>query len=373
MTEVPGGPESAWLTYEREGQTVRVDLKSPKVVIGRSRSCDLVLRLRGISRVHCTAERTDHGWVICDNDSSNGTFVNRNRVHRARLSDGDEISFGPAGVVPVTLTFHATPPTQHSPASDDLPCEVGDSRAVALEVESPPAKPNVSVALGIDDLRRLADAPAAQKSVQSGGAKPAVMHSLDADAPPAGAEPHSCGEGARDHPPRESVVLLALFADVADALLTAESLDDLLNAVLDVIFKAVPARRGSIWLYDETARTVSVRALRNDADPPGRPVFISRSIVNEAYRAKKALLVLDAVQDERFQDAASVENINVRSALCAPLFQQDRFLGFIYVDSPNPTQTFSEKHLQLLIALAQFTVAGIKQRPPQERKAESEV
>ncbi|MBX3262954.1 MAG: FHA domain-containing protein [Labilithrix sp.] len=65
-------------------------------VIGRSVDAGLSLFAHGeIARAHCALRAGPAGGhVIEDCKSTNGTFVNRVRVHRTALADGDEIQVG---------------------------------------------------------------------------------------------------------------------------------------------------------------------------------------------------------------------------------------------------------------------------------------
>jgi len=56
----------------------------------------LTIRLPGnfVSRVHARLLRVQSSWVLVDNDSRNGTFVNGKRITRATLADGDIFECG---------------------------------------------------------------------------------------------------------------------------------------------------------------------------------------------------------------------------------------------------------------------------------------
>jgi hypothetical protein len=87
--------------------------------IGRLRSCDLVVRQPTVSRAHAVMYDQRGAWYLVDEDSTNGTFVNRRRVDRpVRLAQADEIRLGPA----VSLRFELDPPPfparRHSPLSE---------------------------------------------------------------------------------------------------------------------------------------------------------------------------------------------------------------------------------------------------------------
>ena len=78
------------------GQPPRViPLRPLPFVIGRSRSCHLVLRSDQVSRLHARIYREGPTFVIEDLGSRNGTFVNEQRIARHVLSPGDTIRIGP--------------------------------------------------------------------------------------------------------------------------------------------------------------------------------------------------------------------------------------------------------------------------------------
>ncbi len=69
----------------------------PSVTVGRSRDCDLVLPDEegpASSGRHAEVVHEEGAWWIRDLSSTNGTFVNGERVESARLRDGDQIGVG---------------------------------------------------------------------------------------------------------------------------------------------------------------------------------------------------------------------------------------------------------------------------------------
>jgi pSer/pThr/pTyr-binding forkhead associated (FHA) protein len=67
---------------------------SDSTTIGRSPDCDIFLDDVTVSRRHAVLERSEHGFTIEDQGSLNGTFVNRRRIERVELADGDELQIG---------------------------------------------------------------------------------------------------------------------------------------------------------------------------------------------------------------------------------------------------------------------------------------
>ena len=47
-----------------------------------------------VSRRHASIERTPEGYVVADEGSLNGTYVNQERIDRAVLHHGDELQVG---------------------------------------------------------------------------------------------------------------------------------------------------------------------------------------------------------------------------------------------------------------------------------------
>jgi pSer/pThr/pTyr-binding forkhead associated (FHA) protein len=69
-------------------------LSGDRVVIGRSRDCDIVLSDPNVSRRHAELRRDENAWHAIDLGSTNGVKVNGRRVDQAALRDGDRITIG---------------------------------------------------------------------------------------------------------------------------------------------------------------------------------------------------------------------------------------------------------------------------------------
>jgi FHA domain/zinc-ribbon domain len=62
--------------------------------IGRSPDCDIFLDDVTVSRNHAVLVEEDGEFFVEDQGSLNGTFVNRRRIDRAALQEGDELQVG---------------------------------------------------------------------------------------------------------------------------------------------------------------------------------------------------------------------------------------------------------------------------------------
>jgi hypothetical protein len=76
----------------------RHEVKQRRVVIGRSRDCDLQLTDANVSRRHAELRQEGASYWIVDLGSTNGLEVNGKRVKRAKLRDGDTITLGSTDV-----------------------------------------------------------------------------------------------------------------------------------------------------------------------------------------------------------------------------------------------------------------------------------
>jgi FHA domain-containing protein len=73
---------------------------SSRVVLGRSRECDVRVADANVSRRHCeVVQDGPTSWTVVDLGSTNGTELNGHRVSRAAITDGDRITIGGTDVV----------------------------------------------------------------------------------------------------------------------------------------------------------------------------------------------------------------------------------------------------------------------------------
>jgi len=64
------------------------------MILGRAEGCDISLESSFVSRYQNLFMETEKGWVLIDLNSTNGCYVNGNRVREHNLQDGDVIAVG---------------------------------------------------------------------------------------------------------------------------------------------------------------------------------------------------------------------------------------------------------------------------------------
>jgi pSer/pThr/pTyr-binding forkhead associated (FHA) protein len=99
-----------WLLKTDEGAdpafTFRI-LPGSEKTIGRATRVDFIVDADLVSRVHCRVAAGASGLEVIDLDSTNGTYVNGQRVDRAPLRDGDRLGVGRVELIVVRATSPA--------------------------------------------------------------------------------------------------------------------------------------------------------------------------------------------------------------------------------------------------------------------------
>jgi pSer/pThr/pTyr-binding forkhead associated (FHA) protein len=72
----------------------RYALDEPVVTAGRHPDSMIFLDDITVSRRHAEVRRVEGGYEVADAGSLNGTYLNRERVEKAMLTDGDEVQIG---------------------------------------------------------------------------------------------------------------------------------------------------------------------------------------------------------------------------------------------------------------------------------------
>jgi signal transduction histidine kinase len=147
-------------------------------------------------------------------------------------------------------------------------------------------------------------------------------------------------------------------------------LTQVLHIAIEQVVNFVKAERGFILLVEEGSTKVWGRAthgidpnalesLLSGKDPTNSPQ-ISRTIVEESLKDRRAVLSTNAMEDPRFSSRTSVQLSQVRSVLCVPLMAQGRTLGIVYLDNRVKSGVFSERDAEMLTAFANQAAVAIQ-------------
>lgn len=289
--------------------------------IGRLPDNDYELDDSEASRKHLSVVRRADGFVVEDHNSANGTFVNETPIQSHVLRHGDRIRIGQTAFLfvveqPLAAKAPAGPAPQFVRSIMDLP------KAYRMDLRGRPGE-------------------------EAGGA----------------AEPLAAAEAARGQ--QEFFVLYQL----AKALTSAADIDGVLDTALKLTFDVIQAERGAILLVDRASSELIPRMAAHRAKGRLRPdeVVVSRTIARQVLTDRVSLISSDAQEDARLQGGLSIVQLNIRSALCVPLWDQEEAFGVLYLDNVARKHAFTEKDSELLAAIANLIAIQIRQAELQSR------
>jgi pSer/pThr/pTyr-binding forkhead associated (FHA) protein len=99
----------------------RIDLTAGRITVGKGAANDIVLDDPTVSRLHASLEEFAAGWCVTDFGSSNGTYLNGERIWgQQRLRHGDEIRVGRTRLVFRSSADAAASRTENEEAAPSL-------------------------------------------------------------------------------------------------------------------------------------------------------------------------------------------------------------------------------------------------------------
>ncbi|HLG16510.1 MAG TPA: SpoIIE family protein phosphatase [Blastocatellia bacterium] len=319
-----------------------VKMDKMRLSIGRSSRNDICIGDPFASRLHAELRSEGDQVLLVDMGSANGTFLNGKRVSGAiRLQIGDVIRIGET-----EIEFSAGDQSLLSGATVYLSGPGGSLPADTITAPIPSRSTSdliSSIRSGAisGEFRSSSGAQAGvarERQAQSGAAKEAGQVRVTPEA------------AGRD--------LLSIVSQVGIALLPHTSLEDTLKMTIDLVFQAIPAERGFLFLKESDELTCKIaRGASEAALPSSSQVQISRSITNKVLTEGASVLTSDAMADPRFQSQHSVVLSQIRSVMAVPLASNEETFGMIYVDNPFHNR-FKEEDLNVLTTIA--SVASIK-------------
>ncbi len=303
-----------------EGKSFQLPTDQPQL-LGRSTEA-LPITDNTVSRRH--AELTPDGdtWFLRDLQSQNGTIVNGVAIKdRIRLEPGDEIRVG------ATVFLFGDPVNRYKKPS----VLITDDHDLETEVEA--------------RITTSADSYAGSDA------------SDDPDAP----------EAAVDHL-RVIYTLTALTARIMNNR-------ELLEAVMDLVFNEFRPERGVIMVQSASEDEPMVPGVIRYAVPPkpdeDKTIHVSRTIL-AAATVGDGVLTTNAMTDPRFVSGDSVQQYQIRSAICSPILFGDHVFGAIYIDSSTQNHAFVKEQLELLNAIGQHTGLALANAEEHLKRVNSE-
>lgn len=301
-----------------------VKLDRMKLTIGRSSRNDICISDPFASRLHAEIRRENEQVMLVDNGSANGTYVNGQRVTGSlRLNVGDIVRIGET-----EIEYTSGEQDMLSGATVYLTGLAGQSLPADTITSPIPSR-------STNDLISSIRSGAISGESRASSAARTVMK-----------------------PEAPSRDLLSIVSQVGIALLPRTSLEDTLKMTIDLVFQAIPAERGFLFLKENGELSCKIaRGVNEAALPTASQVQLSRSITNKVLSEGASVLTSDAMTDPRFQAQHSVVLSQIRSVMAVPLASGEEIFGMVYVDNPFNNR-FQEEDLKVLTTIA--SVASIK-------------
>ena len=289
--------------------------------LGRDVGNRIQLHDTEVSRRHAEIRRMDGKYYLVDLGSSNGTYVNAQRIDERALASGDTVQLG-------RTTLLYTEPGDHG--ADNL----------------------------IEKINIVG---------QNAGDNSRILRSMRPDE---GSEIFSLGVD-RAHSPWLARARSNLQIMYRTALAVSHTLDidQLLGRIMELIFEWVEADRGCIMLVDPEGKDLrpKVRRNRKGVNSDER-ISISQTILDYVMQRKEGVLTSNAREDDRWDTGASILQMGIREAICVPMQGRYDMVGIIYIDTYTPAQRivqptankFTEEHLKLMVAIGHQAALAVE-------------
>jgi two-component system, NtrC family, sensor kinase len=304
-------------------QGSRFDLSEPIIRLGRDPASTIPLHDTEVSRHHAEIRRANDEYAISDLNSSNGTFVNGQRVHHHQLVSGDQLQLGS------TLMLYTGPAEE---TQEDL--------ADAVSIASPAE---------VTDRSRIVHSVTQQEGSR--------IFDFESELPQ-----NSWLARARSN--------LQVMYRTALAVSHTLDIDQLLQRIMELIFEWVEADRGCIMLMDPITKTLLPKVRRNRKGVRAdERLSISKTILDYVTNRNEGVLTSDARQDDRWDAGGSIVQMGVREAICVPMRGRYDVVGAIYIDTSTSAQQliqkgiankFTEDHLKLMIAIGHQAALAVE-------------
>ncbi len=333
-----------------DGQIFNFSISKDKVRIGRSNDNDLILADNTVSRYHTEIQKRKNDYILADLGSYNGTRLNGKSIQKVFLKHGDKIQIGSS-----KLTFLINGNSLDQ-AEDSVVLTVERDSAVDRQIvrSSPLERHGQSQEL----LVSSEDKNEEKRGKSDFALKKERFNSQEYLAELA----------------RNNKVLFVLY-EISRHLNQIHDFNELLRKIMDLIFMVIDADYGFLVLASgpngDNLIPVVVKH-KTEHGKSKREIKASRTLIDKVINGKVALLTSNAMTDSRLDGAKSVMIQQIRSAICVPLWREDKIIGVIQLDSVRIDNQFNQDDLELLKAIGSQAAMVIEQSALNERIREEE-
>ena len=149
-------------------------------------------------------------------------------------------------------------------------------------------------------------------------------------------------------------------------------LDKLLKKLMQILIENAGAQRGFLILKEENNWSIEVEGITdeddvvilqsipvNSVDFAQKP-FLSTAIINYVTRTQENIILNDATNEGQFIHDPYIINNQPKSILCAPLLNQGKPIGILYLENNLTTGAFTPERVEILTILSAQAAISIE-------------
>ena len=125
----------------------------------------------------------------------------------------------------------------------------------------------------------------------------------------------------------------------------------------NLVSKVIPAERIAVLSHTDTGEVVTSAVHLTSGKDPGS-FNLSSTIINEILKERNSILI-NPQEDDRFAGQESIIISEIKSAMAVPLFDDDKVLGILYVDTTNPLHIYNNDYLRLLATFGNLVASRL--------------
>ncbi len=152
---------------------------------------------------------------------------------------------------------------------------------------------------------------------------------------------------------------LRFLYGIGRSVTSLQDLQQILNRIVEAAVYLTDAEEGSLMLIDDDSNDLYLRAARglNEKNAREFRVKMQDSIAGQVVRTGRPVMIGGQNQDDSFKVKTGYF---VKALLNVPLKVMDRVIGVLAVDNKTTVRSFTERHLNLLMALADYASVAIE-------------
>jgi Nif-specific regulatory protein len=289
------------------------------MTIGRAPTNRIVIRSEMSSRNHCEIFQAGPMWILRDLGSRNGTTVDGHRISGDwELEEGQTIQLGTCDIVFTHELDAKTHGAEDDDSEIDSQTQTQDAIPIPELAEKKPSEPEI-----VSRRRR-------------------TRYSPSSTAEHAGTDRFSQN--------------LAQLWKLAVEMGSAKDEKQLADVVLDNLLVAIGADIGAVLTLPKPmaggARPNQLRVAAYKSNGERSYQTISKALSRMVLEDREAVLAKNVADDSKLSDRDSLDEIEAKSVICAPIRNGELIYGLIHLYSTLSDESLEAEHLDFTLAVA---------------------